>query len=111
MVRHSPSPWSERFAISLLVDFLASFLSRLSFPFPIGISVDGAAVMSYSHRSLHQHNTKGARIERSSSSSLPHKGWSATCSSPLCAVTRMTGVPVRYEPTRQYQFGSFDQFG
>ena len=27
-------------------------LSRLSFPFPIGISVDGAAVMSYSHRSL-----------------------------------------------------------
>ena len=53
MVRHSPSPWSERFAISLLVDFLASSLSRLSSPFPIGISVDGAAVMSYSHRSLH----------------------------------------------------------
>ena len=52
MVRRPPSPWSERFAISLLVDFLASSLSRLSFPFPIGISVDGAAVMSYSHRSL-----------------------------------------------------------
>ena len=53
MVRHSPSPRSERFAMSLLVDFLASSLSRLSSPFPIGISVDGAAVMSYSPRSLH----------------------------------------------------------
>ena len=48
MVRHPPSLWSDMFAVSPLVDFLASFLSRLCCPFPIGVPVYGTTVMSYS---------------------------------------------------------------